>query len=330
MKVSFFPYQPHSFAFGGFELQMLNAFESVKLSGVDVVKFDLWKKKIDYDIIHLWGITQHNFHIIDYCKKNKIKIFATVLLPYYDSTKEILSHKLHSHLNPNYKKALEYYQKIDYFSVVNELQLEVLNSIYKIPKNKIIVIPNIVDTVFYEKAIKLRDEPVQNYAITTGNICLRKNQLELAKLFEQIKHDLYIVGSFLDGEVEYANEFKKFIDTCRHVIWIDKLENTSQEYLKLYQNCKFFILGSEIETQPISILEAMVLQKPVIVRDCAYVKQSVFKDLVKLKKITERSLSIAIEKINSRIEYEKDSINQFNYKNIGSLYKLAYHNMLNK
>jgi glycosyltransferase involved in cell wall biosynthesis len=331
MKVAYFPYQPHSFAFGGFEYQMLNAFKSIQInSETEVTKFDLWKKKMDYDILHLWGITEHNFHIIDYCQKNNKKIYATVLLPYYDSSKELLSHKFYSFYPNIYKSILRYFQKINHFSVVNEIQLDILNRLYGISKDKISIIPNIVDSHFYTKETYYNSYLSQKkYALTTGNICRRKNQLEIAKIFEKLNYNLVVIGSVLDGEEMYGSQFKKFVENSNHITWIKSLENTDSEYLELYFNCTFFILGSKIETQPISILEAIVMEKPVIALDCAYTRQKVFSNVIKVKSIDEQSIRNAIESTKNVTTYNQDFLLQFKIENIGELYRISYLKLLN-
>ena len=331
MKVIYFPNQPHSFAFGGFEYQMLNAFKSVQLTNeVEVEKFNLWERSINYDLIHLWGITEHNYKIIDYCGKNKKKIFASVLLPYYSTVKEIISHKIYSVYPGIYKKTLNYFNKIDHFSVVNELQLEVLNKIYKIPKNKISIIPNIVDANYYNQESFSNQDSSKKYAITTGSVCRRKNQLDLAKKFENLKYNLIIIGSVIDGEEDYGNKVEEFVFKSKYIKWVKSLENTDTKYLEYYHNSSFFILGSKIETQPISILEAMVSKKPVIIIDCAYSKQSVFSDLIKISEISEKEIQGAITKIQNRIEYEKKLLDQFKIEKVGQLYKNAYFDISNK
>jgi hypothetical protein len=49
------PAQPHCFAFGGFEIQMLAAMESAWAAGADVAPLDYWRREADFDLLHFWG-----------------------------------------------------------------------------------------------------------------------------------------------------------------------------------------------------------------------------------------------------------------------------------
>ena len=82
MKISHYPNQPHCFAFGGFDMQMLNVINSVNSIGVNAVKMDVWSRERDFDILHVWNVTPYNYHVINWAKKSNIKVVATVLFPY--------------------------------------------------------------------------------------------------------------------------------------------------------------------------------------------------------------------------------------------------------
>ena len=56
MKVRVLPLQPHCFAFGGFEIQMLSALEAVRACGVDAQPMDIWSRNADFDIFQLQSL----------------------------------------------------------------------------------------------------------------------------------------------------------------------------------------------------------------------------------------------------------------------------------
>ncbi len=68
MKVKYIPFQPHCFAFGGFELQMLNTLEAVVNSGVIAEKLNPWGRVNDFEIIHYWGLGFIHFESILWAK----------------------------------------------------------------------------------------------------------------------------------------------------------------------------------------------------------------------------------------------------------------------
>ena len=135
MKVKYFPYQPHCFAFGGFDMQMINTLNVVNKAGIDASRLDIWSRDNDFEVIHLWGVGPHNYHVIDWAKKSGKKIVATVLLPYYDTIRLKLSYYKHLFSVAN-KQQLHYYSLIDKVVVVNNPQSDVLCKYYKVPTSK--------------------------------------------------------------------------------------------------------------------------------------------------------------------------------------------------
>ncbi|MEO6289142.1 MAG: hypothetical protein ABIO76_04445, partial [Ginsengibacter sp.] len=110
MKVKYFPFQPHCFAYGGFEVQMLSTLDAVTKAGVEASKLDIWSRDADFDIIHLWGVSPHNFQIIDWAKKTGKSVVATVLMPYHDTIRSKLGY-IHRFLK--IRHLIHYYSKID-------------------------------------------------------------------------------------------------------------------------------------------------------------------------------------------------------------------------
>ena len=90
MKIKFFPFQPHCFAFGGFELQMLSAFEAIQKKGIMVEKMDIWSRDNDFDILHCWGAEISNYYNFYWAKKTTKKIVVTSLSSYYETNIERL------------------------------------------------------------------------------------------------------------------------------------------------------------------------------------------------------------------------------------------------
>ena len=136
MKVKYVPFQPHCFAFGGFEIQMLSALEACIKNGVQAEKIDVWSRDNDFDILHCWGLGFHHYENIRWTKHAKKKIVLTALLSYYENFDERIRHLFSTHI----KKA-QYYIQIanmaDAVVVVNELQAEACNKYFKVPNKKI-------------------------------------------------------------------------------------------------------------------------------------------------------------------------------------------------
>ncbi len=327
MKIKIYPNQPHCFAFGGFDMQMLNALESVNNLGINASKLDVWSRDNDFDIIHLWGIGTHNYHIINWAKKSEKKIVATVLIPYFDTIRLKLSYI--RHYNSFWQKQLIYnYGLIDKVIVVNELQSVSLSKYYKVHPSKIEIIPNIIENKYFEIPTFnfSKKYNIDDYILCTGNICSRKNQLNLAKACINLSKKLVLVGGVLDGEELYAKELANLISNNSNIKWIKELAKGSEELAAAYYNCSLFALPSKNETQPISALEAAAMSKPLVLCNKAYARQDYYKGAFLAKstnvKDIENALMAAL-KIQTAIK-KNQKLFDCTTEAVGKSYKKVY------
>lgn len=330
MRVKFFPYQPHCFAYGGFDMQMINALESVKNSGVDASKLDIWSRENDFEIIHLWGVGPHNYHIIDWAKKSNKAIVATVLLPYFASIRLKLSY--YKHYFTSQKKLLHYFSLIDKIVVVNDLQSVVLTKYYKVPLFKIEEIPNIIEDKYFEipDLNFSKKYEIDNYVLCTGNISSRKNQYNLALACINLNLNLVLIGNILEGETLYGNDLEFLALNNKNIKWIRELPKASEELVAAYYHCSIYALPSRDETQPISALEAVAMQRPLILMDKIYAYQSFYKGAILCKSPSVKDIENALQeflifKVETPINQE---ITKCKTNNVGIKYKSIYEEIL--
>lgn len=327
MKVKYYPYQPHCFAFGGFDMQMLNALDAVEKNSVSVSKLDVWSRDIDFDVIHLWGIGPSNYHIIDWARKAKKKIVATVLLPYYDTTRLKLSYCKHF-FSVATQKNLYYYSLIDKIVVVNELQSNVLVRYYKVNSDKIAIIPNIIEDKYFVKPnIDFSKKyEIDNYVLCTGNICPRKNQYNLVLACINLNLKLVLIGKIHEGEDSYGEKISDLIQNNKNVKWIKELPKASEDLVAAYNNCSIFALPSKDETQPISALEASAMKKPLVLMNKKYAHQSFYNSAILCQSESVHHIQEALSdalKLEGKIKFNEELL-KCKHEKVGLKYKSIY------
>lgn len=327
MKIKYYPYQPHCFAFGGFEMQMLNALESVNNLGINASKLDIWSRDNDFDIIHLWGIGPHNYHIINWAKKSGKKIVATVLISYFDTLRFKLSYI--RHYNSAWQKQLIYYYGlIDKVVVVNELQSIALSKYHKVNPLKIEIIPNVIEDKYFEipSFNFSKKYNINDYILCTGNICSRKNQLNLAKACVNLNKKLVLVGGVLDGEKEYAKELEVLISNHSNIKWIKELPKGSEELAAAYYYCSLFALPSKDEMQPISALEAAAMNKPLVLCERDYARQDYYQGAILAKSTKVKDIATAlITALSNKTSFKKNQkLFDCKIESIGKAYNKVY------
>ena len=334
MKVKYFPCQPHCFAFGGFDLQMLNTLDAVIKAGVEASRLDIWSRDNDFDIIHLWGVGPYNYHLIDWAKKAGKKIIATVLSPYYDTFKSKLGF-FYRHFFPDYVgQLIHYYQIIDKIIVLNNLQLNVLNKYYRVPASKMEIIPNIIEDKYFEipKFNFKMEYGIDNYVLCVGNICPRKNQYNLALACINLNANLVIIGNLLDGELTYGKQLETIIANHKNIWWIRELPKASEELVSAYYNCSVYALPSKEETQPISALEAIAMRKPMVLIDRAYAHQSFYQGAILSKSSSVKNIETALKRAMTMSVLQDINPEILNCKEkvVGEKYKMCYVKLLQK
>lgn len=278
MKVRVLPYQPHCFAFGGFDLQMLDTLRAVRQAGVDAQPMDVWSRDSKFDILHVWGLSEVHAAAAHWAKKSGKRMVMTALLPYLTPITRLKNAA--SQLLGRNRTLRNLMSLMDVLVVVNKAQARTAEVIYDVPPDKIVVIPNIIaDRYFLSDASGIQFDPgIHDYLICTGNISPRKNQLNLAKAALAGKVPLLLVGPVLSGEEAYAEELARLIAGRDSVRWIAGLPVDSQELLAAYQNSVGFALASHLETQPISALEAAAIGKPLLLADRPWAHQGLYRN----------------------------------------------------
>jgi glycosyltransferase involved in cell wall biosynthesis len=274
------PFQPHCFAFGGFEVQMIAAMESARAAGAEIAPLDFWKREADFDILHFWGLHLQHSETIKWAHAAGKKTVVSALVS-YPGWKSWLRRKLSSVIGPARLRNMML-PMIDLITSVNEAQARFLVRTVGVAAEKVAVIPNSVDDVFFEAggpteagAIGIRD-----YVLCVGNICRRKNQLYLVEACGRLGVPLLLVGNVLTGEEDYGQAVAQAITTNSRFRWIRGLRPGSAELAGAYRNATVFALPSHVEQQPISALEAAASRKALVLAKRPYAGQEFYQHAV--------------------------------------------------
>jgi glycosyltransferase involved in cell wall biosynthesis len=328
MKVKYMPNQPHCFAFGGFDIQMLATLKAVNNAAVLASKLDVWSRDSDFDILHCWGLGFMNYETYEWAKKAGKQLVSTILMYDIEGFEKKLKFKISSLI---YKQRLliQMLALPDAVVVVNESQAELCHKYYKVAEGKISIIPHVVDESFFQASKVTTDA---GYILTTGNICRRKNQLSLAMACIKQNMQLVIIGKIMQGEEKYGQELAALVKANPQLItWIPELKENSTEILNYYANCSLFALPSFVEQQPISLLEAAIMQKPLLIADRNYAHQKFYSNAYLVDPASTNDIANGLMQINkNKPAYipPAETLNLCNSKLIGSAYTELYNKVM--
>ncbi|EKQ57522.1 MULTISPECIES: glycosyltransferase family 4 protein [unclassified Clostridium] len=175
-----------------------------------------------------------------------------------------------------YKYIIWFYKSVDHLVVVNPYFIDVLKN-YKINEQKVTYIPNFVsEDSFYrydkEKINNIKKDyeiPLDKFVVLgVGQVQTRKGVMDFIEVAKSLPHIQFIwAGGFSFGPItDGYKELKKVIlNPPENVKFLGIINRDKMN--DIYNICDLMFLPSYNELFPMSILEAMALKIPVLLRD---------------------------------------------------------------
>jgi glycosyltransferase involved in cell wall biosynthesis len=221
--------------------------------------------------------------------------------------------------------------KMDKVVVINELEAFIAHKYFDVPYSKISTIPIIVNDVFFKNENKKAPfHGLTDYVLCTGNICRRKNQLNLVKACKNAGLKLVLMGNILTGEERYGELVEAEMDN-KSMLWLKGIKENSIELIAAYQNCSVFALPSLIENSPISVFEALASGCKVVLADRKYSYQSYFKHVQRVNPNSVDDIAGVLLKVIANTEYSSSITLMDECKSglVGLRYKELYNSLVN-
>lgn len=218
-----------------------------------------------------------------------------------------------------YKYMIEFYDSMDYLVTVNPYFIEELEK-YGIPKNKVTYIPNYVsDDLFYkyddDSKYILREKwniPKNNFVVLgVGQVQTRKGIFDFIKCAENMPDVTFVwAGGFSFGQMtDGYKELKEIMDNPpQNVIFTGIVERESMN--DIYNIADVMFLPSYSELFPMTILEAMCVKIPILLRDIDIYKNILFDYYLKGNSV-EEFIDIINRLKNNNDFYNKWSDNSY-------------------
>jgi glycosyltransferase involved in cell wall biosynthesis len=209
-----------------------------------------------YDLIHLFNLmpVEEIFPLFQNALRQKKRIVLSPI--YWDPMEFLLQSNQMDDIGLWWQKTMplreEMLKGVDLILPNSELELEVLKSQFKrLPKA--VIIANGVDRIFIGARPDrfIRKYQWQDFILSVGRICRRKNQLAIIKTARQLRQPLVLIGPLNDGP--YYQECRRAA-AGQKVLIIDCL--SGQDLISAYAAARVHALVSWYDTPGLVTLEA--------------------------------------------------------------------------
>jgi glycosyltransferase involved in cell wall biosynthesis len=262
---------------GGDYVQMEATAEALRKIGctVDISETPLpmpAKRMFDYDIVHIFNFSMPWAKLGVWASKTKG--LETVCSMIYHEGETFI----------DYPAQQIMFDAIDKAIFLTEGEIKRVKRHLKVDDKKCVIIENGLDSFWFEPLET--DDKISPYVLTVGRIEPFKGQLAVAQACQQLGLSYLCVGEIVDEN--YANQ----IEGAGGLL-VGKM--FGEELKKMYKACSVYVLASQAEVMPLTVMEAGSQKKNIVMSDhcewkipcCEYVKHG---DVAQIKEAIETSL----------------------------------------
>ncbi|MGC9944257.1 MAG: glycosyltransferase family 4 protein [Verrucomicrobiota bacterium] len=277
MKVLFNCGLPFALAHGGQAIQIQQTMAALQAIGVAVEPMRWWDEGQAGDLIHYFGRMPPE--LIRFAHQKRIRVVMGELLTGAGSQTnfERLARRIFrwgaENLAPQGFAAAfqwESYQLADGFTALTSWEKHLMQYKFDASPEKIFVVPNGVEEVFFQAAAAPRDR----WLVCTATITERKRVLELAQAAIAAPAPLWIIGKAYSDNDDYAQQFYALAKANPKFIRYEGPINDRARLAKIYREARGFVLLSTMESLSLSALEAAACECPLLLSDLPWAHSS--------------------------------------------------------
>jgi glycosyltransferase involved in cell wall biosynthesis len=270
MKILFDRHIPVGLASGGAQIQVDRTLAALAAAGVGAEYLRWWDEGQQGDLIHYFGTCNNGYLEVarnakrpvvvttlftETCNRSEARLArqgwmtrALLALPFGGGIKQQLSWQTYHNCAHNV--------------VGLEAERRVLQRVYRVPPEKISVVPLGLSNAYLNAGAGSRAE---THLITTGTITKRKNSLALAEMAHAARVPVLFVGKPYHPDDPYWRRFEKLIDG-KFVKYHPHVGGEA-EMIALLRAARGFVFMSEFENWCLSAHEAAACGLPLLVQD---------------------------------------------------------------
>ena len=265
---------------GGGEVQLLKTKEYLEKRGLEIRLYDQWKDKFQKgDLLHVFGSVKYCYGLMRTAKEAGAKIllstiswfdWRSALQTYSDPRQRVLNVIRQAAKTcfpgfPSYRRSMM--EISDLLLPNSQAEAEQLVRYFQMKRERIVVIPNGVDSVYEKANSKLFSDHygLKDFFLCVGRMEPRKNQWSLVRAHRGIERPLVLIGEAVSRYKDYETQCRK--EAGENVHFLGHLSMDSDLLRSAYAACDTFVLPSWFETPGLAALEAALAGAKVVITD---------------------------------------------------------------
>jgi glycosyltransferase involved in cell wall biosynthesis len=271
---------PFLLAHGGLQIQIERTKQALEASGVEVEYLRWWDDSQRGDIIQFFG--RANPSHIDFAHGKGMKYVMSELFTGQGS-RTPAQLRLQGALEKILRKAVpatflasfrwDAYQKTDALLVGTTWEAEVARLLFAPPPEKIHIVPNGVEDVFFVDPSS-QTIPRSNELVCTATITERKRVLELAEAAVTARVPVRVLGNPYGKDEPYYRRFLALAGEHPDIVRYAGAVNDRTELARIYRSARGFVLLSTMETRSLSAEEAAAAGCPLLLTDLPWARST--------------------------------------------------------
>ena len=268
---------PFALAHGGQAIQIQQTLAALTQIGVEAEPLRWWDENQRGDLIHYF--CRMPADQIRFAHQKKIKVLIADFLTAQGSqtTRQRLLRRIFrwgaEHFAPSTFTAhfqWEPYRLADGFTVLTDWEKQLVHYKFGAAPEKVFVVPNGVETAFFQAAKTPRGE----WLVCTATITERKRVLELAHAAVAAQTPVWIIGKAYADTDAYAQQFFALARQHPKYVRYEGGINDRYELAKIYRAARGFVLLSAMESLSLSALEAAACECPLLLSDLPWARST--------------------------------------------------------
>lgn len=277
MKVLFNHHLPFMLTHGGTQIQIEQTKSALEKIGVEVEFLRWWDDKQTGDLLQHFG--RLPAHTLRLAKAKGMKVTLSELLTEAGSRSplrlrfEKLIRGAAQHVFPaNIRATLswESYLLADACLVLTSWEAHLIKELFGAPANKVHVVPNGVEDIFFQSTTAPRGE----WLVTTASITERKRVVELAEAAVIANVPVWIIGKPHSDSSPYVQKFLELVRNNPKTLRYEGAISDRRRLAQIYREARGFVLLSAIESLSLSALEAAACSCPLLLSDLPWARYS--------------------------------------------------------